>query len=342
MKALFLKALIGSVLIAGISYGEDFKPNGSLGVTQTFYGNSGKYKTESSHPSAVLNYNFTKAWSLSLQWDRVWNMYNYTNGENEQDNSFSGPKATLSNNYGVLGNTKIKWSSSLMVENEAEFNNSNQTYILAQTAFDFLEYIPKGEYIQATQFAFSPMYVYGWSTKGASGHVNTGVLSLLTNWQLPANFTFKFNTYLFREWYDGSFEISSSNQSYKTANYFMILAWLEYSKELYKVNEQTSLVFNFAGGFDPYISSNRKAAGWDPFISGNQMYEWLNPTVSSGDYKSTYALFALPQLEVVYNYSQDLSLSVFAQVKYSNQVWGNTEKDWKLQPQGGIGITYNF
>lgn len=66
MKALFLKALIGSVLIAGISYGEDFKPNGSLGVTQTFYGNSGKYKTESSHPSAVLNYNFTKAWSLRV------------------------------------------------------------------------------------------------------------------------------------------------------------------------------------------------------------------------------------------------------------------------------------
>ena len=314
MKNLFLKTLIGSLLIAGASYAEEFTPNGSLGFTQTFYGNAGKYKTESSHPSAVLNYNFAKDWNIALQWDRVWNMYDYNGGENQQNNNFSGPKATLSYDHGMIENSKIKWTSSLMIENEAEFNGTNQTYVLAQTAFDFSEYIPKGQYVQATQFAISPMYIYGWSTKGPSGHVNTGILSLLTNWQLPADFTFTFNAYAFREWYNGSFEIGNSNQSYDTANYFMILAWLGYSKELYKFNDQTSLTFNFTGGFDPYISSNRSAA-WDPFIVGNQMYEWVGPAVDSGDYKNTYAVFALPQLEVTYNYTDDLAFSVYAQVK---------------------------
>ena len=270
-------------------------------------------------------------------------MYDYNGGENQQNNNFSGPKATLSYDHGMIENSKIKWTSSLMVENEAEFNGTNQTYVLAQTAFDFSEYIPKGQYVQATQFAISPMYIYGWSTKGPSGHVNTGILSLLTNWQLPADFTFTFNAYAFREWYNGSFEIDNqtSGASYDTANYFMVLAWLGYSKELYKFNDQTSLTFNFTGGFDPYISSNRSAA-WDPFIVGNQMYEWLGPAVDSGNYKDTYSVFALPQLEVTYNYTDDLSFSIFAQVKYSNQVWGNTEKDWKLQPQGGVSVTYDF
>lgn len=341
MKKLFLKTLIGSLLITGATYAEEFTPNGSLGFTQTFYGNAGKYKTEASHPSAVLSYNFAKDWNITLQWDRVWNMYDYNHGENQQNNNFSGPKATLSYDHGVIENSKIKWTSSLMVENEAEFNGTNQTYVFAQTAFDFSEYLPKGEYIQATQFAISPMYIYGWSTKGPSGHVNTGILSLLTNWKLPADFTFTFNAYAFREWYNGSFEIGNGNTNYDTANYFMVLAWLGYSKELYKFNDQTSLAFNFTGGFDPYISSNRSAV-WDPFIVGNQMYEWLGPAVDSGNTKNTYAVFALPQLEVTYNYSEDLAFSVFAQVKYSNQVWGDTEKDWKLQPQGGVSVTYDF
>ena len=343
MKKLFLKTLIGSLLIAGASYAEEFTPNGSLGFTQTFYGNAGKYKTESSHPSAVLSYNFAKDWNISLQWDRVWNMYDYNGGENQQDNNFSGPKVTLSYDHGIIENSKIKWTSSLMVENEAEFNGTNQTYVFAQTAFDFSEYIPKGQYVQATQFAISPMYIYGWSTKGPAGHVNTGILSLLTNWQLPADFTFTFNAYAFREWYNGSFEIENqtSGANYNSANYFMVLAWLGYSKELYKFNDQTSLAFNFTGGFDPYISSNRSAA-WDPFIVGNQMYEWLGPAVDSGNNKNSYAVFALPQLELTYNYTDDLSFSVFAQVKYSNQVWGDTEKDWKLQPQGGVSVTYDF
>ncbi|WP_297598440.1 hypothetical protein [uncultured Cetobacterium sp.] len=343
MKKILFKVLVSSLIISASSFAEDFKPNGSLNFTQTFYGNAGKYKTATSHPSGVLNYNFAKEWTLSLQWDRTWNMYNYKEGaENQQDNDFSGPKATVSYNHGVLGDSKIKWTSSLMVENENEFTETSQTYVFAQTSFDFSEYIPKGEYVSANQFAVSPMYIYGWGTEGPSGHVNTGILSLLTNWQLPANFTFTFNAYAFKEWYNGSFALSGENgKSYDDASYFMVLAWLEYSKELYKFNDQTSLAFNFAGGFDPYISSNRKAA-WDPFIVGNQIYEWLGPAVDDGNYKKTYSVFALPQLEVTYDYSEDLTFTAFAQVKYSNQVWGQTEKDWKLQPQGGFGVAYNF
>ena len=226
-------------------------------------------------------------------------------------------------------------------ENEDDFDGTNQTYALMQTAFDFSEYIPKNDYIQATQFAFSPMYIYGWNTQGPSGHVNTGILSLLTNWQLPANFSITLNAYAFREWYDGNMLITDGTQSYSNANYYMFLAWLNYSNTLYQFNDNTSLSFNFVGGLDPYISSNKKAA-WDPFIAGNQMSEWLSPTIMDGNYKSTYTLFALPQLSLNYQYNKALNLSAFVQAKYSNQVWGSTEKDWELQPQGGVGIRYAF
>lgn len=343
MKYTFVNLSLLAFFISNLSYSSEFQKNGYLEFTQTFYGNAGKYKTKTSHPSVLLNYNISEKLNTQIQWDRTWNMYHYNGGQNQQDNSFSAPKATFNYNYGNIGNSKINWSSSFLIENENEFNHENQTYLLLQQIFDFSSYIPKGDYIKANQFAISPMYLYGWSTKGSSGHVNSAILSLLTNWQLPANFTFTFNAYFFREWYNGSFEIENqtTNSSYSNANYFMFLAWLQYSKELYKFNKDTSLNFNFTGGFDPYISSNR-SANWDPFISGNQMYEWLGPTVDSGNNKNTYAIFALPQLQITYNYNEDISFSVFAQVKYSNQVWGKIEKDWKLQPQGGVSVKYNF
>ncbi|EKT60980.1 hypothetical protein [Providencia sneebia] len=318
-----------------------FIPNGYIGLTQTFYGNAGSYKTATSHPSFIANYNFSPEWSLALQWDRTWNMYHYDGKEKQQDNRFSGPKGTLSYNGGFINSSKVKWSSSIMVENENEFSGSNQTYSLIQTSFDFSEYIPSNGYIKATQFAFSPMYIYGVNSGGDSGHVNTGIFSLLTNWELPANFSITFNAYAFREWYNGSMMINNGTQSYENANYFMIMAWLNYTNELIKFNESTSLSFNFTGGLDPYIASNKKAA-WDPFIAGNQMYEWLSPTIMEGNYKSTYTLFALPQLTLNYQLNQDVSFSIFAQAKYSNQVWGSTEKDWRIQPQGGVGFKYTF
>lgn len=322
-------------------YAEDFIPNGSIGLTQTFYGNAGSYKTSTAHPSLLFNYNFSPEWNLEFQWDRTWNMYNYDGDKKQQDNRLSRPKGTLNYNYGVIDNSKVIWTSSFMLENDDSSNGTNQTYSLIQTAFDFHDYIPDGEYIKATKFALSPMYIYGWNTEGKSGHVNTGVLSLLTNWELPANFSVTLNAYAFREWYDGTFMIDSTNGPDKNANYYMVIAWLNYSNTLYKYNENTELSFNFIGGFDPYISSNKKSS-WDPFIAGNQMYEWLTPTVMGGEYKNTYTLFALPQLNLDYKYDKSLVFSVFAQAKYSNQVWGSTEKDWRIQPQGGMGVTYNF
>ncbi|EKT55841.1 hypothetical protein [Providencia sneebia] len=319
----------------------EFEPNGSIGLTQTFYGNAGNYKTATSHPSLLFNYNFLPKWNVAIQWDRTWNMYHYNGSERQQDNSFSAPKGTINYNHGTIDNSKITWLSSVMIENEDSFNGTNQTYTLLQTEFDFSEYIPPSEYIKASQFSISPMYVYGWNTQGPSGHVNSGIFGLLTNWELPENFSITLNAYAFREWYDGDMLISNNNQSYKNANYFMVLAWLNYSNTIYQFNQDTTLSFNFIGGLDPYISSNKNAA-WDPFIAGNQMYEWLTPTTMEGNYKKTYTLFSLPQLNLNYQYNQSLSLSVFAQLKYSNQVWGETEKDWKIQPQGGINMVYTF
>lgn len=337
LKIIFPALLLTSYTIQA----ETFTPNGSIGLTQTFYGNAGGYKTSTSHPSLLLDYNFTPEINFQLEWDRTWNMYHFNGGDKQQDNRLSQPKGTLSYDYGQLGQSQVNWSSSVAFENQNSFNGSNQNYSTLSTAFDFSSYIPKTDFIKATQFSISPMYIYGWESKNDAGHVNTAALSLLTNWQLPENFSFTLNGYAFRDWYDGSMIVSGNNESYSNVNYFMLMAWLNYNNTIYNFNDRTALAFNFIGGLDPYISANHKGS-WDPYLVGDQMYEWLSPTLMNGNYRNTYTLFALPQLNLSYQYDKHLQLSSYIQVKYSNQVWGSTEKDWRLQPQVGVGLTYGF
>lgn len=338
MKYIFTPILMGILYLTTLASEERFHQNGSLEIGETFYGNAGSYKTQTSHTSMGLNYNFTENLEFQLQWDRTWNMFTYNDIQKEQDNKYSQPKFQL--NYNYLTNTKIRISSNLSLENQSNFNNSNNNYIVNQINFDFVEYIPKLSKFNATQFALSPIYVYGWS-ENSNGDVNSAILSLLTNWELLQNFTLTLNIYAFREWYKQSFEIGNKNKTYSNANYFMFLAWLQYSKELYKINKDTSLSFNFTGGFDPYVFSNKKS-NWNPFIVGNEMYQWLEPTVMDGNYNSTYVVFALPQFEISHKIDNFTQISIFGGIKYSNQVWGNSEKDWKFQPQVGINLIYNF
>jgi len=334
--------ILGVILLAsGAAQAEEFKPSGSVGLTQTFYGNSGSYKTATAHPSLVMSYQFLPKWSLDVEWDRTWNLYSYNGGPKQQNNDYSEPSATLNYAYGNLGASKVNWSSSLKAETQSNFNNNSQAYVMAQTVFDFSGYLPSNEYIKATQFALAPMYIYGKNISGPAGRVNTAGLGLLTSWNLPANFSLTLNGYVFKDWYSGTFIISNDTTSYSNATYFMLSAWLEYSKTLHKFNEQASLAFNFAGGFDPYVLSNRRAA-WDPFLASNDMYQWLSPTVMDGNYKRTYDLFALPQLTFTYNINKNFTATAFVQAKYSNQVWGSTEKDWRWQPQAGFSLTYSF
>ncbi|WP_297406549.1 hypothetical protein [uncultured Cetobacterium sp.] len=339
-----LSIILGSILISGSLLGSDeFVPNGSLNFTQTFYGNSGKYKTENAHPSVGLSYSLTENLSFGLNWDRTFNTYNYDGEMDEQNNDYSSPYGTVNYNHGRVGNTKIKWSSSFQLKNENAFQGPNQMFATMESTFDFVDYLPKNSYISPTQFALSPTYIHGWNSSGASGHVNTGALGLLTNWNLPMDFTLTVNAYVLKDWYNGDFIIENeAGREYKDMTYFGFYAWLNYSKELYKFNSKTNLMFNFTGGYDPYIVSDRSASGWFPFIFGDYQYEWLEPTVENGDYSNSYILFALPQLEINYNLSRDITMSLFAQIKYSNQVWGDTEKDWEVQPQGGFSLTYNF
>lgn len=337
---LCLGMLLASSSVAYAS--EKFEPNGSLGFTQTFYGNSGSYKTATSHPTLWLSYQFAPKWNLDLEWDRTWNMYSYNGGAKQQNNDYSEPSATLNYAYGYLGASKVDWSSSLQMQTQSNLDNNSQAYVKVQSNFDFAKYLPTSEYIQPTQFALTLLYAHGKNISGPSGTLHSTGLGLLTNWELPANFSLTMNAYAFKDWYKGTFIIDSQSRSYSNATYLMLSAWLEYSKELHQFdNNKASLSFNFAGGFDPYISSNRRAA-WDPFLAGNEMYQWLGPTVMEGNYKSTYTIFALPQLTLSYHLDKNLAATAFVQAKYSNQVWGSTEKSWRWQPQAGIGLTYLF
>jgi hypothetical protein len=345
LMKLKLLVILLSLFVYGQSFAKegngDFKPNGTLGFSQTVYGNAGGYQTEISHPSLWLNYNFSPTWNLDLQWDRTWGLYDYTGAPNQQYGYFSQPNGTITYDYGKLGDSKINWSSSLMFENQDNMLGLSTNHIYAQTAFDFSQYLPKTDLIKASQFAVSPQYVYSWNSTGPGGQANTTGLALLTEWELPANFSLTVNAYTFKEWYTGAFQISGADQTYSNAQYFVALAWLKYNKTLLKFDENTSLGFNFIGGLDPYMSSNRNAS-WEPFIASNAQYEWLGPTVQSGNYSNTYILFALPQLMLSYKIDEKVTLDLFFQVKYSNQVWGASEGGFSFMPQGGVSVTYNF
>lgn len=326
-----------------------FTPNGTLSFTQTFYGNSGKYKTSTAHPSVSFDYNFAPKWNVTLEWDRLMNMYDYDGGYYQANNNFSSPQGQLNYNYGQLGDTKIDWTTQVGIRQYNYFKSSgNQVWTWINTQFDFHKYLPASDDVKFTQFAIMPMYIYGWypnSGPDAQGHMNSASISLLTQLQLPWGFSLQTDLFYFHESYTKDFQLSNTaGDSFKDVDYFTFFAWLEYSKELYKFNKDLNLTFNFAGGFDPYTVASEKASGWlPPFWMLSNSYEWLSPTVTaSGDTKDTWTVFALPQLELNYTYSEDLSMSLFAQVKYSNQVWGGVEKDWRLQPQGGFSVTYSF
>ena len=339
-----IKNIIVAVCFVGMTChvsAEDFVKNGSVNFTQTFYGNAGSYKTATSHPSITIDYNFAPKWNIQFEWDRTWNMYNYTGAPNQQDNSYSAPKLTLTNNYGTLGHSKVNWSTSLAAKYENDYDHIDQTFILAQTSFDFSDYIPKKKYINITQLSLVPMYYYGWNSTGPSGHTNSAVLSLQTNTQFTSDLSWVFNAYGIRSWNQGNSFVTNINDKSETANYFMIISYLNYGKEIYKFNDKASLDFNFVTGFDPWISSNKQTTV-EPFLVGEEMYEWLSPTVLNGTYHNTFTFFALPQIELNYALSKNLSLNFFVQTKYSNQVWGDSEKGWKFQPQGGFSITHDF
>lgn len=341
---LFLAPTVGALLFfsATAQAEPEFVPSGSIGFSQTFYGNSGKYKTATARPSLTFEYNFSHKWSISADWDRAWGMFDDTGVENQQYQNLSQPSATINYNYGNLGDSKVNWSSSLMLQNQKTMGSTSTNYMYGQTAFDFSGYLPKTDLVQSTQFAIAPQYVHGWNSKGGSGYVNTAGVGLLTEWQLSANFSLTVDAYWFKDWYSGAFTLGSPKGSYSNASYFAVLAWLQYQKTLFNFTPKTALDFNFIGGVDPYMASNRRAVGWEPFIASNAMYEWLGPTVQTGNYKSTYTAFALPQLTLTHQIDKQFSASVFLQAKYSNQIWGATQGGWRLQPQGGFGLSYSF
>ena len=341
-KVIVLLGGFASLVVGSAMASDGFKPSGTLGLKQTFQGNAGGYETRMVHPSLFLDYNFAPSWNLHLQWDRTWNTYDYTGAPNQQNNDYSQPVGTLTYDYGNIGQSDVGWKTSFSVKNQTSFPGTNRTYAHVSTEFDFHKYIPRTDFIKATQFSVSPQYFYGWNSDGSTGHMNNATLALLTHWELPASFSLRLNAYLFKDWYTGNFTVNSPSGTYSDANYFMMLAWLEYANTLYKFDENTSLGFKFTGGLDPYISSNRNAS-WDPaYMMTSNIYEWLLPTAMNGSYGSTYVLFALPQINLTYKVNKQFSVGLFFQVKYSNQVWGESEGGWSFLPQGGFNLTYSF
>ncbi|MGL6153551.1 MAG: FomA family porin-like outer membrane protein [Cetobacterium sp.] len=357
MKKTFLSVTIASLLLATTAFAanesqEQFVPNGSLTASQTFYGNSGKYKTATSKPELIFDYNFTPEWNVNAQWTRSTNLHDYDqNNHYNQNNNTSTPEININYNHGYLGNSKIKWTSNVNYKNFTVMSapTVNENYAWVTTTFDFAEYMPSSEYAKTTQFAIMPAYAYGWDSQSSDrGHMNSGAIAFLGSWALPANFTFNMQAYLIRDFYNGGQKMNKVNsqgepiKSYSTETYGAFFAYLNYARDIYKFNENTALSFNFIGGMDPYMIGNKKSNDWFPFFAGNQQYQWTEPTVQQGNTKNQYIAFALPTLQVTAKLTEDISATIYAGAKYSNQVWGDTSKDWKLQPQGGLSLTYNF
>lgn len=324
-----------------------FEPSGTFGFTQTFYGNSGDYKTATSHPSFTFDLNFAPKWSISLEWDRLMNIYdggwNSSRPDNYANNNYSSPQGQLTYSHGKLWDTDIIWTANAGARQYNYFTpTENNVYLWANMTFDFYKYFPKYEWLTVSQFALMPMYNYAFFPNSTPGHMNHMSLNLLTQYQLPAGWSLQLDAFFMKEFYTGDYRVGGD--SAEELNYFSFYAWLEYSKQIYKFNDKANLTFNFAGGFDPYTISNKSNSGWlPPFWLLSNSYEWLSPTATgNGNYDSIWTIFMLPQLMVNYQYSENLSMNLFAQVKYSNQVWGGESSDWELQPQGGFGFSYSF
>lgn len=342
-----LIALLATIF--NFSYNYSFSGESNLSIIQTFSGDSGKYDTKSSHSFALLDYSVNDNWSLLLQWERFLNLYDYTGKENQINNNFHVPKLGINYNKENFMETDIILNSQLAARQFDYFKASeNQIWSWFNVGFDFKNYFPKFENIEVLKFSLMPMYIHGWYTKKSEsdlGHMNHISLNLLSQYKLPKDFFLELDFFLSKEFYDGNYKLSNTNGStYDSATYFGFYAWLEYSKELYKFNRDVNLSFNFATGFDPFVVSDRDAKGWvPPYWMLSNTYEWPTPVaINSGDYKETWALFVLPELELNYSYDEDLSFSIFVGGKYSNKAWGGRGKEFKFQPQAGFTVNYSF
>lgn len=75
----------------------------------------------------------------------------------------------------------------------------------------------------------------------------------------------------------------------------------------------------------------------------NNSNEMISPVRGTSDsWGSTYSLYATPELELAYNHTKDLQFYIFVQAKLNNAVYGSNEKNYRIMPQGGIGVNYSF
>ena len=237
-------------------------PASSFNLTQTWYGDAGAYQTRTAHVSAAFTTALSSRWSLGLNWDRNWNLYTNTGAPNQQNNTLVQPAFNLTYQGGAVAGSRVQWSAMGRYENENALAGSNQNYGQLQINPDFAAAVPQTSWLKATQLAVAPLYVRGWSGAGPSGSQDTLGVALLSQWTLPAGWSVTLNAYAFREWYRGAFRLAGQGQgqTYDTANYAMVLAWLQYTRELHRFRADSVVSFQFVGGLDPYIVSNRKAS----------------------------------------------------------------------------------
>ncbi len=322
-----------------------FVPSGEINSYIQYFGNLGKYKTKSVQFAPLnLSYRLTEKLSFQLEVYRMINAFNYNANDlnNENDNYFHG-NLNIAYNHGYIGDTKIKWEDNLYLRGDNYFDSSeNKAWFWYNPLFDFVDYFPKGDYINVTQFAFGPGLMYGANLDNSSGqNLKSAMIGLFSQYSLPYGFTFQLDVLGYKEWYkDSNFEVNGYDELWN----LNIFAFLYYTKELHKFNEKISLTFNFQGGFDPLMATNKGASSYYPSMwSINNSNEMISPVRGTSDsWKSTYSLYATPQLELAYNHTKDLQFYIFVQAKLNNGVYGSNEKNYRIMPQGGIGVNYSF
>lgn len=329
--------------------GSKFTPNGTLNSYVQYYGKAGEYKTQGVQIFPInLNYNFTEKFSMTAQWYRFMNAYNYNpNDPKANNNDYSHIYLQANYAHGNLGNSKVSWTDTLVFRTDNYFSETgDKGWVWYKPTIDFSGYFPSHGNFKVTQFALSPGVMYGYDMHGSNDNVKSAFIGLFTSYQLPAGFSIQLNIFGWKDWYKGNmFEVAGpNNRSYKSNWYWAVLAYINYTNEIYRSKDNNlSFTFNIQGGLDPFIGASKTSFFWLPMWTVNYTNEFIGPTSQTNEaYRNTYSLYVLPQFMLNYNITKKAQLYTFIQVKFSNQVYGAVEKDYKFMPQAGLGINYSF
>ena len=353
---------------------EGFRPNGYVDLQYRWYGETegqeDKFETKTATTEGNGNWNTANNYSRTQLQGKInmtekqsleYRIRNY-NSTSTHDNGKDGTDTRLRYfyNHGNLGDSKVNFTSRIHYRDREDVSGAQE--VEYQARFNVAEYMFNNDFVKTSYFVIAPKYKYVWDEGNDNSYDNRIGFDIASMHEFPWGFSFELNVYADQHFY-GKDQFFDGTDKMDDKNFTVsVEAWLYNTQNLYtSADGKVSVDFNFEGGYDTYEWSANKKYG-TPYREGGRYekeYGLANDTkVVSKDKKSvetkkakgvgrdndSYALYALPTLQL--NYQATPSVKVYAAAGAEYRNWavatGSSAANWRWQPTVFAGFRTTF